>query len=89
MEPGVSFLAAISYGELTVQILSRIAGKVLGSGAFGEVYLAEAEGNIISDSTSAVNSHKRHRLSTLKDSRRGSSISHGPVKVAVKTLKGE
>lgn len=61
--------------------------KVLGSGAFGEVYLAEAEGNIISDSASAVNSHKRHRLSTLKDSRRGSSISHGPVKVAVKTLK--
>ncbi|XP_022801625.1 vascular endothelial growth factor receptor 2-like [Stylophora pistillata] len=63
--------------------------KVLGSGAFGEVYLAEAEGNIISDGTSAVNSHKRHRLSTLKDSRRESSISqsHGPVKVAVKTLK--
>lgn len=64
-----------------------ISGKVLGSGAFGEVYLAEAEGRIISDNISTKTS--RHRLSTTRDSRRGSIISQGPVKVAVKTLKGK
>ena len=62
------------------------SGKVLGSGAFGEVYLAEAEGSIISDNISAKTS--RHRLSTTRDSRRCSIISQGPIKVAVKTLKG-
>ena len=64
-----------------------VSGEVLGSGAFGEVYLAEAEGSIISDNKSAKTS--RHRLSTTRDSRRGSTISQGPVKVAVKTLKGK
>ncbi|KAJ7350232.1 hypothetical protein OS493_037695 [Desmophyllum pertusum] len=60
-------------------------GKVLGSGAFGEVYLAEAEGSIISDNISAISS--RHRLSTKRDSRRVSTLSQGPIRVAVKTLK--
>lgn len=60
---------------------------MLGSGAFGEVYLAEAEGSIISDNISAKTS--RHRLSTRRDSRRGSVMSQGPIKVAVKTLKGK
>ena len=64
-----------------------VSGEVLGSGAFGEVYLAEAEGSIISDNKSAKTS--RHRLSTTRDSRRGSTISQGPIKVAVKTLKGK
>ena len=63
-------------------------GSVLGSGAFGEVYLAEADGSIISDNSSSVST--RHRLSYQKDARRRSSTvsSKGPIKVAVKTLKG-
>ncbi|CAH3127131.1 unnamed protein product, partial [Porites lobata] len=62
-------------------------GSVLGSGAFGEVYLAEADGSIISDNSSSVST--RHRLSYQKDARRRSSTvsSKGPIKVAVKTLK--
>ena len=83
-------LSNVSFVERHVIYYScaRITAKVLGSGAFGEVYLAEAEGSIISDNM-AVNSHKRHRLSTHKDARRGSTISQGPIKVAVKTLKGK
>ena len=63
-------------------------GSVLGSGAFGEVYLAEADGSIISDNSLSVST--RHRLSYQKDARRRSSTvsSKGPIKVAVKTLKG-
>ena len=66
----------------------RRLGSVLGSGAFGEVYLAEADGSIISDSSLSVST--RHRLSYQKDARRRSSTfsSKGPIKVAVKTLKG-
>ena len=61
---------------------------MLGSGAFGEVYLAEADGSIISDNSLSVST--RHRLSYQKDARRRSSTfsSKGPIKVAVKTLKG-
>jgi len=61
-------------------------GKVLGSGAFGEVYLAEADACIITDNSAVTT---RHRLSNNKrESRRGSTISaKGPIKVAVKTLK--
>ena len=62
---------------------------MLGSGAFGEVYLAEADACIITDNSAVTT---RHRLSNnnKRESRRGSTISaKGPIKVAVKTLKGK
>ena len=63
-------------------------GKVIGSGAFGEVYLAEVNASVITDNSIAVTT--RPRLSMKKDLRRGSTMSvKGPIKVAVKTLKGK
>ncbi|KAJ7350230.1 hypothetical protein OS493_037693 [Desmophyllum pertusum] len=60
---------------------------ILGSGAFGEVYLAEADGCIVTDSTTKG---VRHRLLSRKNLRRGTTVAmKGPVKVAVKTLKGD
>lgn len=74
---------------LAVSAILLFPGKVIGSGAFGEVYLAEADGSIVTDNSIAVTT--RHRLSTdRRESRRGSTISvKGPIKVAVKTLKGK
>jgi len=52
-------------------------------GAFGEVYLADADGCLVTDSTT---NGVRQRLSSK---RKGSGLTaEGPVKVAVKTLKG-
>ncbi|XP_032219869.2 hemicentin-1 isoform X2 [Nematostella vectensis] len=60
---------------------------LLGSGAFGQVYLGETEGGIVIDTSSSVSS--RHRLAKRKDYRRPSAISmRGNIKVAIKTLKG-
>ena len=71
----------------TPSLFGLISGKVLGSGAFGEVYLAEADGSIITDNSLSVST--RHRLSYVKDARRGSTLpAKSTVKVAVKTLKG-
>ncbi|KAK3724950.1 hypothetical protein QZH41_017156, partial [Actinostola sp. cb2023] len=60
---------------------------VLGTGAFGKVYLAETESFLVVDDTSSVSS--RHRLAKRKDYRRASSSSAKPgtLKVAVKSLK--
>lgn len=62
-------------------------GRVIGSGAFGEVHLAEVDG-IISNENSKFEAAPRPRLSLKRDLRRASTLSvKGPVKVAVKTLK--
>ena len=63
-------------------------GRVIGSGAFGEVHLAEVDG-IISNENSKFEAAPRPRLSLKRDLRRASTLSvKGPIKVAVKTLKG-
>ena len=50
------------------------------------MFLAEAEGCIVTDSTTKG---VRQRLSSKRNLRRGSAVVvKGPVKVAVKTLKG-
>lgn len=50
------------------------------------MYLAEADGCIVTDSTTKG---VRHRLLSRKNLRRGTTVAmKGPVKVAVKTLKG-
>lgn len=65
-----------------------IPGRVIGSGAFGEVHLAEVDGNIINES-SKLEAASRPRLSLKRDLRKASTVSvKGPIKVAVKTLKG-
>ena len=65
-----------------------IPGRVIGSGAFGEVHLAEVDG-IISNENSKFEAAPRPRLSLKRDLRRASTLSvKGPIKVAVKTLKG-
>ena len=96
MEPHLIFFTVTAYAYILYLTMYFCAcsccvprlGSVLGSGAFGEVYLAEADGSIISDNSSSVST--RHRLSYQKDARRRSSTvsSKGPIKVAVKTLKG-
>ena len=65
-----------------------IPGRVIGSGAFGEVHLAEVDG-IITNENSKFEAAPRPRLSLKRDLRRASTLSvKGPIKVAVKTLKG-
>lgn len=65
-----------------------IPGRVIGSGAFGEVHLAEVDG-IITNENSKLEAASRPRLSLKRDLRRASTLSvKGPIKVAVKTLKG-
>lgn len=96
MEPHLIFFTVAAYAYILYLTMYFCAcswcvprlGSVLGSGAFGEVYLAEADGSIISDNSLSVST--RHRLSYQKDARRRSSTfsSKGPIKVAVKTLKG-
>lgn len=62
-------------------------GRVIGTGAFGEVHIAEVDANIVNDN-SKTDVEPRPRLSLTKDLRRRSTVSSkGPIKVAVKTLK--
>ena len=61
---------------------------MIGTGAFGEVHIAEVDANIVNDN-SKTDVEPRPRLSLTKDLRRRSTVSSkGPIKVAVKTLKG-
>lgn len=81
-------VSLIRPGNLAVVKYNIIPGDVLGTGAFGKVYLAETEGFLVVDDTSSVSS--RHRLAKRKDYRRNSAANSktGTLRVAVKSLKG-
>lgn len=83
---GANFKCILNRVFANLFFLSTGSDTILGSGAFGEVYLADADGCLVTDSTT---NGVRQRLSSKRNSRKGSGLTaEGPVKVAVKTLKG-